>query len=304
MFRSGSKQFDVAEDCIRRGDFVAGARAYAAAAAKLEKEGDKGGSEWAAALSEVYSINWSDSQTLLSAAGALSPFKGQQRKVGVREVAVDALSSELEIQCQILRAMELSSDSTAGATKKAELLRNAGLRMQREVQARLLVSRDLFNFTPMKGTEVAATCFAQAEELLGDAIVNKDPKAAAEHCQNAVNYWGMLGGAGTDRGRAQDKVRRYSLSVKCWFCGRESMGETVNFQRMPAHLSEYISTANPGGLLPSVDAGGNCVYVCTNCHSAVTICADAFAQQRAQEVHDKLEREIEELRRALQARRS
>ena len=303
MFRSGSKQFDVAEDCIRRGDFAGGSRAYAAAATKLAKEGDASGSEWATALSEIYSINWSDSQTLLSAAAALASFKGQQRKVGVREIAVDALSAELEIQCQILRAMELPSGSTETATKIAEVIRAAGLRMQREVQARLLVSRDLFNFTPMKGTEVAATCFAQAEELLGDVTVDKDPKAAAEHCQNAVNYWGVVGTGATDRGRAQEKVRRYSLSVKCWFCGRESMGEMVNFQRMPAHLSEYILTKNPSGLLPAADPSADCIYACTNCHSAVTICADAFAQQRAQEVHDKLEREIEELRRALQARR-
>ncbi len=73
---------------------------------------------------------------------------------------------------------------------------------------------------------------------------------------------------------------------------------------MPSDLTDLVKAADKDSPLPSFDPQTGNVYACKGCHGAVHHLADQLATERAAEVQAKLQPQIDELKKQVQAIRS
>ncbi|HYM39492.1 MAG TPA: hypothetical protein VEY12_05020 [Thermoplasmata archaeon] len=302
LFRSASEVFDQANDFLLRGDFGSALNKYNDALRKFQKTGDVNGATLAAAYASVMGLaqRSSDPGAYRAAAQALRAVGDTPVKLGLRESTGNALAHEADILASAAEWTTLQPTSTAQYQQKAEALRQVATAIRTDIGSNVLVLPELFRQGSVTGESRALALAAMSEEALAESLLASDPKAAAEHYQTARLWWSQAGDA-AQADAAAAHVAQYGKSAKCWFCGREVSGENIHFVPMPSDLTDLVKAADKDSPLPSFDPATGNVYACKGCHGAVFHLADRLAVQRTAELEAKVQPQIDELKKQIQA---
>ena len=302
LFKTASEVFDQANDYLLRGDFGAALIKYTDAVRKFQKVGDQNGILLATAYASVMNLaqNTNNPDAYRSAAQALRAVGDQPIKLGLRESTGSALAHEADILASATEWTGLRPTSTAQYQQKAQALRQVATALRSDIGGHVLVLPELFKQGSFTGESRALVLAALSEEALGESFLATDPKAAAEHYQTARLWWSQTGDA-AQADAAAAHVAQYGKSAKCWFCGREVAGENIHFVPMPSDLTDLVRAADKDSLLPTFDPQTGYVYACKGCYGAIYHLADELAAKRAAEVEAKLQAQIDELKKQIQA---
>ncbi len=302
LFKTATEVFDQANDYLLRGDFGSALNKYNDAIRKFQKVGDQNGILLATAYASVMSLsqNANNPNAYRGAAQALRAVGDQPIKLGLRESTGNALAHEAEILASATEWTSLQPTSTAQYQQKADALRQVATAIRSDIGSNVLVLPELFKQGSFTGEQRAYALAAQSEEALAESLIATDPKAAAEHYQTARLWWSQAGDAAA-ADAAANRVAQYGKSAKCWFCGREVSGENIHFVPMPSDLTDLVKAADKDSPLPSFDPATGQVYACKGCHGAVYRLADGLALKRTAELEAKVQPQIEDLKKQIQA---
>ncbi len=302
LFKTATEVFDQANDYLLRGDFASALSKYNDAIRKFQKVGDQNGILLATAYASVMNLaqDSNNPNAYHAAAQALHAIGDQPVKLGLRESTANAVAHEAEILASATEWVGLQPTSTAQYEQKAQALRQVATALRGDIGSNVLVLPELFKQGSFTGESRALVLAALSEEAIAESLVATDPKAAAEHYQTARLWWSQAG-SGAQADAAAAHVAQYGKSAKCWFCGREVAGENIHFVPMPSELTDLVKAADKDSVLPTYDPQTGNVYACKGCYGAVDKLADALATQRAAAVEAKLQPQIDELKKQIQA---
>ncbi len=296
LFKSPEQLMDLGQDQFLRGDFSAARGRFQEAARKFAETGNAQGAQIAQAYASLASLGVSDPgpEQYASAAQSLAPLGGLSMKLGPTQVPASSLAQETRILYETKTLLSVRPGSPQQYAEMAQRFQALSLEY-RQLGSQNLLLPELFNRSSVSPVVMAPYMAAMAEEAMGEAVVLDHPQEAAEHNQNARNWWTQA----NELGKAQEAAARaqlYGRSARCWICGREVTGEGVQFVTRPAAIGPWTN-AGTGGGMGSADPSRSVLYTCKGCASLIDAVADRYAQERAHEVEVKLEAEIEQLRR-------
>ncbi len=298
LFKSPEDLMQEANDRLLRGDFVAAQRAFMSAAegfAKRGQSGPGGPGQFAQAYAVLMGLSTpnpgaQDYQRVVESLAALGP---AALKLGPRTVPAQEVRHEAELARE-------EQDILASAPGTPEAHQQVGTRLQalslayRQLGNQVLVLPELFRRGAVPASSKAPVLAALAEEELGEAEVSRNPKRAAEHNQNARNWWLQVGES-TRAEAASLRVQRYGRAVKCWFCGREVAGEGINFRPLSSDVVGFPVASEPSAL-PDRDDSRSVVFACRPCASSVERLADERAKAATKEIEERVNRMLTQMR--------
>lgn len=302
LFKSSDQLLSAGTDLLLRKDTLGAWKRFLDAREKFTKEGNGSAAQLAGAYATVVKlgippVSVADYAAALGALGALG---SAELRLGVRDVSASSLAAEVRAEAENI---DLGAMRPTSPEMHAEMARRyqALSISYRQMANSNLVLPELFRGQTILASSRAPQMAALAEEHMGEAVVNRNPKEAASHYQNARNWWLQAGDASQAQSAA-GTVSRYGRSVRCWFCGDEVAGEGVQFLGIPTDLSTYVPDPNAESSLPRHEPTTGSVFACRPCGTAIDNIADIRARQRAGEVETRLQAQIEDLRRRIQPR--
>ncbi len=292
FFKSGMQVLEQGHDFVSRGDFAGAQERFTEATRKLQKEGALREAAVAAAYAAVMNLGRTKTEPAAYryVAQNLRYVQGSTLKLGPRQVLADDLAAEADLLAEELEARSLQPSTPADYQRVAQWMQTLAVRFQQRGD-QVLVFDELFRKSTVQASSKAPLFAAMAEEAKGQAVVLEDPKRAAEHYQNASNWWLQIGYQDF-AARAAQRVREYGKSAKCWFCGREVSGEGVHFVAMPTEITGLLQKIASGTAIPTFDSGTKSLHACRACHGAIYKLADHLALQRVRELQAKIELEL------------
>ena len=291
LFKSGDDRMDEGNDFIKRKEFEKARKNYQKAIDKGAKDKDS-----AEALVALLSLenNLGNAAAYKKVSDVLKSKGDLEFEFGLHDVVASVLAKECDMLCAEFTALGMSKDVSA-RTARGNALIAAGMQYQTTIPNDVLVIPEIFGGVSVTGLKRAQNLFAQGNEDLAEGIVFSDPKKAAEYQQIAYNYRKQMG----ETGEANlAKIENYSKAVTCWFCGRDVTGERVHFFPMSSEVNILRYKEGTDAHLPSKTSGGDAVYACRGCYSAISRRADAIANH----YHKEAMRAIAEAEARLNAR--
>lgn len=285
-------------DRILRGEFLQAVERFQEAARKYGKVGNVPAATVAIAYVSLSRLGVSgrNAAGLQAAAAAVAPLGGMPLKLGPRDWPASSLAREAQLLAEEETLTAQTPPDPGGHAVLAKNLQALSMAFRQLGNSVLVIPETFWHASESAAVKVPSLA-ALAEEEMGESLISTDPKRAAEHNQNARNWW-MQAGRPDRAQSAELRGSRYGRAVRCWFCGREVTGEGVQFVPLPSDMGAWNSVGS-GSALPSVDAPANAVYACRGCQSTIDKVADGRATQRANEVKVALEAQIEDLRRRM-----
>ncbi len=300
LFKTAEELMGVAQDRVLRGDFGTARTRYLEASRKFADQGNVPMANLASAYATLMGLGIPNPRRAEygAVAQALAPFGGMPFKVGPVEVPASTLTQEARLLSEGCDLLDSPVETPAQWAALAPRFQNLSM-AYRQLGNQNLSLTQVFGHGSVSASKMAPFMAAMAEEAMGQAVLLERPKEAAEHFENARNWWTQAGEPEKAQAAAS-RVGLYGKSAKCWFCGREVTGEGVQYIVRNAEMGPWTTSATGLGL-PSVDPSRSAVYACKGCASTVDGIADERARQRAEEVEAKLEQEIAQLRREMEA---
>ncbi len=289
LFKNGDELYDEGNELIKQGEF-------AEARDVLQKSIDKDGGtdDVAAAMVALIDLgrNLSNVNAYRKLLQALKAMNASEFEFGLTHVLRDDLITECELT---IRKMELLSSGTGSATTDDS---NPLIKLAQEFQARIgdrhLIVVEIFkNNTTVTGMSEFFNIMAIAYERAADAVVWDNPTQAAEYQQIAMGYRQQNGQSGEEN---MAKIRSYSMTGKCWLCGRIATGEGIHFFSAPAEITSALDKGD-GGPAKSSLGDGKHIFICRACYSAVSNRSDEISRQ----YYDDAMRELRSAEARLQA---
>lgn len=272
LFKSGDELYDEGKELIKRGEY-AKARDY------LEKSIEKDGGIDDAAAVKIALIDLSGMLNNVNAyrnlLDKLRNLKSRNTfEFGLTEINRDDLIMECELT---IRKMELISSGGSGTQlmERGKQLQALAADYQSGIGNRSLIVNELFrNDSSVTGMTEFYNLMALSYEVMADGIVWDSPSQAAEYEQIAAGYRQQNGQSGEENLR---KVRAYAKTCTCWLCGRIATGEGIHFYSAPADVSPALDD-DEGKAAKSKPEGGEHIYICRACYSAVSNRSDEIAR--------------------------
>lgn len=295
IFKGPEDRVQSGQDKLLRGDFPGAQDDFRSAADGFAKKGRP----MDAQVAQAYALLLSQYGAGASAEGfrqvqaALAPLAATPFKVGTRTVPASDVAREAGLlgeENAVLASRPATPEAHADAGRRLQALSMA----YRQLGGQVLIIPELFRMGTLTASQRAIVLAALAEEEMGESEVARNPKRAAEHNQNARNWW-LQAGDPAKADLAAQRVSRYGRAVKCWFCGREAAGDGINFQTLPSDIRGFAS-AGQGEALPDSNEAQGIVYACRPCSSAIDRLADAKAQVRTAELEARVNRMLAQMK--------
>jgi hypothetical protein len=294
LLKTADDLMELGHDRVLRGDFRTAQDRYADAARKYSKDGNMPAATLASAYADLARLGQNPAPgDYRTAANSLAQLGGLPMKLGPRQIPASVLAREAGLLAEDKETLSIRPATPAEHDALAKRFQALSMGY-RQLGNQTLILPEIFQRESTSTTMKAPFFAALAEEEMGESLIGQDPKRAAEHNQNARNWWMQAGN--TERAQAAAaRVNQYGHSVKCWFCGREVTGEGIQFVALPGEMGPWSSSSQGSGLA-SADLTRGSVYACKGCASTVDKVADERALQRSKEVEDRLNAKIEQLR--------
>lgn len=295
LFKTPEDRLQAANDALLRGDYSGAADEYSSAAQAFSKKGRASDAQLANAHATLMRLaNPSASvQDYAQVAQAFGPFSAMSLKLGPRVVPAGTLVQEASLTQEELSVLAQSSTTPQEAEQRGRRFQQLSL-AYRQFGNQVLVLPELFRRGAVPAASKVPRFAAMAEECLGEAEIPRNPKRAAEHYQNAFNWWQQAGET-SFASQASDRVRKYGSAVTCWFCGRQATGEGINFQGLASSIRDF-EVKEEGSPLPGSNASQGIVYACRPCASTLEKVADDKASARTAELEIRINRMLATMR--------
>lgn len=270
LFKNGDELYDEGNELIKRGEF-------SKARDVLQKSIDKDGGTDDVAAVKVALIDMSNSlsnvasyRRLLKTLQALSV---DGFEFGLTHIDRNELITECELA---IRKMELlSSDNVPTGTDSNNPLIQLAQDFQSRIGDRHLLVMEIFkNDTTVSGMTEFFNLMAIAYERMADSIVWDNPTQAAEYQQIAMGYRQQNGQSGEEN---MARIRSYSLTGKCWICGRIATGEGIHFFSAPAEVSPALEKGENASAKSSPGDRQH-IFICRACYSAISNRSDEISR--------------------------
>ena len=205
--------------------------------------------------------NFRDPKELAKSISVFSNYPGIVVKYGVYDVSVDEMLAECQLRVKGQAALantEVSKDAAM------QLLNTAA---EFAAYDRTFLLDEIFAENKVTSRDFSNMLYALGYERMAEAIKWEDPKKAAEYQQQAMIYNNERHNQEAIT-KNQDFIRGASMTVHCWFCGREVSGENIHFVPMPSSITDPIMRqADPNR--PLATNSREAVYACRACYSAI-----------------------------------
>ncbi|MBR2255297.1 MAG: hypothetical protein IJ856_05760 [Candidatus Methanomethylophilaceae archaeon] len=297
LFKSGDDLYQEGEELIKRGEF---SKARNVLQKSIDKEG--GVDDVAAVKVALLDLNGNLNnvdryQALISKLNELS---ASDIEFGLTKVNRDFLKMEAKLTVERLN---LTDELQSGNKMKvAEKIQDLAARYQEQIGDEHLLIPEIFNNdTTTTGTVMFYDLMAMSYEGMADGTVWDDPSQAAEYQQIAMSYRQQNGRSFEEN---QKKIKAYSMTSKCWLCGRIATGEGILFYSAPADISPAL--AKDTNTVRSNSDDLHHIYICRACYSAVSYRADEISRKYYEQgmrelrtTEARLQAEIDSLRREI-----
>ncbi|MBE6522077.1 MAG: hypothetical protein E7Z62_02970 [Thermoplasmata archaeon] len=205
--------------------------------------------------------NYRDPNELSKSIGVFSNYPGLMVKYGVYDVSVDALLNECNLR---IKGQQALNNSDVSQEAGLQLISTAA---EFAAYDRTFILEEIFDEKKVTARDYSNMMYALGYERLSEAIKWEDPKKAAEFQQQALIY-------NNERhnqeaiSKNQEFIRGASMTVHCWFCGREVSGENIHFVPMSSMLTDPIlRQADPNK--PLATNSTKSIFACRACYSAI-----------------------------------
>lgn len=203
--------------------------------------------------------DYTNPEQLSKTIDVLSQYPGLVVKYGVYDVSVDEMLHECQLRLKGQQALAIDR-----ATKESAL-QIVGAASELAAYDRTFILDEIFAEKKITARDYSNKLYALGYETMSEAIKWDDPKKAAEYQQQALIYNNERHDIDAVN-RNQDFIRGASITVHCWFCGREVSGENIHFVPMESNLTDPIlKQADPSK--PLATNSDKCVYACRACFS-------------------------------------
>lgn len=164
-----------------------------------------------------------------------------------------------------------------------------------------LVLGDLFKIDGTPYT-IAFKYLGFSRFLKGFIEEKSDPSKSVEYYAEAMGHFSqaMLE---EYKSYLDQRCKKLSNVVKCWFCGRDVQGEDIHYVYMETILTPYLQKKFSGESPPSVKESR--IAACMACYEAIHIMADSVARmyyEKAMAALRKVEKELTQAILALERR--
>ena len=206
-------------------------------------------------------------------AAALGKYGESSFRFGLTDVDAAALASECELSVQEIEADSI--DDREYERKGQALIAAAGA-FASQIGDRPMLLREMFEGeSGYTGTRESNILQALAYETLGKGVVYSNPKQAAEYMQMAATFRKMLGEDGDADMRLS---RQYSLSAKCWLCGRTMSGEGVHFIAVSSDITPIFKQGIDKEVVRPASPQFSSIYMCKPCFTAISNRSDEISR--------------------------
>ena len=203
--------------------------------------------------------DYTDTNELRESIDLFQKFPGLVVKYGVYDVSVDAMLYECQLRLKGQQALQLSDVTTEAA------MIIVGIASEFAAYDRTFILDELFAEKKITARDFSNKLYALGYERMSEAIKWDDPKKAAEYQQQALIYNNERHDSEAIE-RNQNFIRGSSMTVHCWFCGKEVSGENIHFVPMKSDITKPIlRQANPSK--PLATNSETAVYACRACFS-------------------------------------
>jgi len=291
LFKSADEKFEQGNEYIKR-------KEYDKARAAFEKAISKGAAdaEVAKIMIALLNLRVPNAQTYGAAANILREKGDMEITFGLFTIKCSQLAAECDAVYSEMVAGGLPQSGAPALKTRGDELMKAAMKFQTTIGMNTLIVPEVYEAKKITGIQKAQGLMAEGKENMAEAVAWEDPKKAAEHLQEALNYRQQLGDANAET-RIRNKITQYAKAAACWICGRETTGETLHFVQMPTEVTTMQSKGKSQSVLPSF-TGTESIYVCRACYLAISKRADAIAKQ----YHDVAMRELQAMEARLNQR--
>lgn len=238
---------------------------------------------------------YTDTTELEKTIDLLGQYPGLIVKYGVYDVSVN----ELLYECQLrLKGQEALKDESVNSDTAKKLVQTAS---EFAAYDRTFILDEIFDEKKITARDYSNKLYALGYERMSEAIKWDNPKKAAEYQQQALIYNSERHDVDSIN-RNQAFIRGASMTVHCWFCGKEVSGENIHFVPMDSTITAPIlDQADPSK--PLATNSKTSVYACRACFSTFDNLSKkyleiskAYTNQETKRVYDILMSEIRSLR--------
>jgi len=270
FFKNGDELFQLGEDLIGRKDF-------SEAREKFQKALDKGCKDEAKARFYISMIYLSEA---LGEPGRYEHLKEALYKLpeGGVKFGVTTVDRELLIaQCEI-SVMEISASRMDDRDwmEKGQALLQAAAEFAGRIGDSNLPIQEMLRGTALSGTRESLILQAQAYEVMGKGAVYGNPKQGSEYLQMAYNFRRQIGDSGEEDLRL---MKQFSITARCWLCGKQVAGQGVHFMAVPSEISDMFRGKESNEAIRSTDENFHDIYMCMPCYTAISNRSDEISRR-------------------------
>lgn len=246
--------------------------------------------------------NYTNPDELRKSIEVFSQFPGLIVRYGVYDVSVDEMLYECQLRLKGQEALGITDVTTeAGIT----LVRTAS---ELAAYDRTFILDEIFDEKKITARDYSNMLYALGYERMSEAVKWDNPKKAAEYQQQALIYNSERHDTKAVE-ENQNFIRGASMTVHCWFCGKEVSGENIHFVPMKSKITEPIlRQADPSK--PLATNSENAVYACRACFSTFDNLAqkylkiaEEYTDKQVNRVYNELMAEIRHLQAQINAMR-
>lgn len=270
LIKNGDELFAQGMDLIGRKDFGAARNKFASAIEKGcgEKENY---ARFAIAMADI-SSNMGASGAYQNLIRALGPMPSGSITFGVTSADKDRLIANANAAIAEINARGMPDNDYMA--KGQAYIEVAG-RFAGEFGEENLPIVEMLRGTAVTGMKSSLTLQAEAYEIMGKGAVYLNPKQGSEYLQMAYNFRKQLGESGQ---QDLDLMRNFSVTAKCWLCGKQVAGMGVHFMAVPTSISPMFREKENKEAIRSSATDFGSLYMCMPCYTAISNRADEIAR--------------------------
>ncbi len=270
FFKNGDELFQQGEDLIGRKDFNE-------ARAKFDKALDKGCAQadkarfyiamiyLSGALGEPSRYNQLKDTLLNLPAGGVT--------FGVTTADRDLMVAQCELAVEEISASRMGDGNWM---EKGQALMAVAAGFASRIGDNNLPIQEMIRGSSTTGTRESLILQAQAYEVMGKGAVYSNPKQGSEYLQMAYNFRKQIGDSGEEDYRL---MKQFSITAKCWLCGKQVAGQGVHFMAVRSDISDMFRGKEENEAIRSTDENFHTLYMCMPCYTAISNISDEISRK-------------------------
>lgn len=270
LIKNGDELFAQGMDLIGRKDFR-GARGKFSGAIEKGCGGKEAYARFAIAMTDL-SEDMGSTGCYRNLVSALEQMPSGSVTFGVTTADRDKLISQANLSMEEIAAQSMSDQDYM---EKGQAYIAVAGKYAAEFGDENLPIQEMLRGTAMSGMRESLILQAKAYEVMGKGAVYLNPKQGSEYLQMAYNFRKQIGDSGQED---YELMKNFSVTAKCWLCGKQVAGMGVHFMAVPTEISPMFREKESMEAIRSSDQDFDSIYMCAPCYHAISNRADEIVR--------------------------